>query len=192
MNVVLVGTSHRHAPVELRELVAFAPGRAGEIAATLAGEDGEAVALSTCNRTELYLACENSADALERGAGALATLAGLPAGELEGSLYTLLDEGAVRHLFRVAAGLDSMIRGEGQILGQIRSAYEAAQEAHATGPALHRLFAMLFEPASVCALRLGSRRIPPPFRPLRPSWSSVSSRTSAGRRGHPVGGRQDR
>jgi glutamyl-tRNA reductase len=140
MDVVLVGTSHRHAPVELRELVAFAPGRAGEIAAMLAGEDGEAVALSTCNRTELYLACEDPAGALERGAGALATLAGLPAGELEGSLYTLLDEDAARHLFRVAAGLDSMIRGEGQILGQIRSAYEAAQEAQATGPALHRLF----------------------------------------------------
>jgi glutamyl-tRNA reductase len=140
MNVVLVGTSHRHAPVEFRELVAFAPGRAGEIAATLAGEDGEAVALSTCNRTELYLACEDSTGALERGAGALATLAGLPAGELEWSLYTLLDEDAVCHLFRVAAGLDSMIRGEGQILGQIRSAYEAAQEARATGPALHRLF----------------------------------------------------
>jgi glutamyl-tRNA reductase len=140
MKVVLVGTSHRHAPVELRELVAFGSGRAGEIAATLAGEAGEAVALSTCNRTELYLACDDSAGALERGAGALATLAGLPAGELEGSLYTLLDEDAVVHLFRVAAGLDSMIRGEGQILGQIRSAYEAAQEADATGPALHRLF----------------------------------------------------
>jgi glutamyl-tRNA reductase len=140
MRFVLVGTSHRHAPVELRELVAFGSGRAGEIAATLAGEAGEAVALSTCNRTELYLACDDSAGALERGAGALATLAGLPAGELEGSLYTLLDEDAVVHLFRVAAGLDSMIRGEGQILGQIRSAYEAAQEADATGPALHRLF----------------------------------------------------
>ena len=94
MNVVLVGTSHRHAPVELRELIAFGSGRAGEIAATLAGEDGEAVALSTCNRTELYLACDDSAGALERGAGALATLAGLPAGELEGSLYTLVDEDA--------------------------------------------------------------------------------------------------
>jgi glutamyl-tRNA reductase len=140
MNVVLVGTSHRHAPVELRELVAFGSGRAGEIAAMLAGEEGEAVALSTCNRTELYLACEDPAEALERGAAALAALAGLPAGELEGSLYTLLDEAAVLHLFRVAAGLDSMIRGEGQILGQIRSAYEAAQEADATGPALHRLF----------------------------------------------------
>lgn len=140
MNVVLVGTSHRHAPVELRELVAFGSGRAGEIAATLAGEDSEAVALSTCNRTELYLACEDPAGALERGAAALATLGGLPAGELEGSLYTLVDEAAVLHLFRVAAGLDSMIRGEGQILGQVRSAYEAAQAADATGPALHRLF----------------------------------------------------
>ena len=140
MNVVLVGTSHRHAPVELRELVAFGPGRAGQIAATLAGEDSEAVALSTCNRTELYLACEDPAGALERGAGALAALAGLPSGELEESLYTLVDEAAVLHLLRVAAGLDSMIRGEGQILGQARSAYEAAQEADATGPVLHRLF----------------------------------------------------
>jgi glutamyl-tRNA reductase len=140
MHVVLVGTSHHHAPVEVREQVAFGSGRAGEIAAALAGEDGEAVALSTCNRTELYLACDDSAEALEQGAGALETIGGLPAGELEGSLYTLLDEAAVLHLFRVAAGLDSMIRGEGQILGQIRSAYEAAQEADATGPALHRLF----------------------------------------------------
>ena len=140
MHVVLVGTSHHHAPVEVREQVAFGSGRAGEIAAALAGEDGEAVALSTCNRTELYLACDDSAGALEQGAGALETIGGLPAGELEGSLYTLLDEAAVLHLFRVAAGLDSMIRGEGQILGQIRSAYEAAQEADATGPALHRLF----------------------------------------------------
>ena len=140
MHVVAVGTSHRHAPVELRELVAFGSGRAGEISAALAGDDAEAVALSTCNRTELYLACEDPAGALERGAEALGALAGLPAGDLEGSLYTLLDEAAVIHLFRVAAGLDSMIRGESQILGQIRSAYEAAQEADATGPALHRLF----------------------------------------------------
>jgi glutamyl-tRNA reductase len=140
MNVVLVGTSHRHAPVELRELVAFGSGRAGEIAATLAGGGSEAVALSTCNRTELYLACEDPAGALERGVAALAALGGLPARELEGSLYTLVDEAAVLHLFRVAAGLDSMIRGEGQILGQVRSAYEAAQAADATGPALHRLF----------------------------------------------------
>ncbi|MGI8606832.1 MAG: glutamyl-tRNA reductase, partial [Gaiellaceae bacterium] len=108
MHVVLVGTSHRHAPVELRERVAFGSGRAGEIAAMLADADSEAVALSTCNRTELYLACEDPAGALERGAGALATLAGLPAGELEDSLYTLLDEAAVLPLFRVAAGLDSM------------------------------------------------------------------------------------
>jgi len=149
MHVVLVGTSHRHAPVELRELVAFGTGRAREIASTLAGGDGEAVALSTCNRTELYLACEDPSEALERGAGALAALAGLPAGKLQGSLYTLVDEAAVLHLFRVAAGLDSMIRGEGQILGQIRSAYEAAQQADATGAALHRLFRQ--------ALRAGKR-----------------------------------
>jgi len=139
MHVVLVGTSHRRAPVELRELVAFGAKRSGEIAMRLAA-GGEAVALSTCNRTELYLAAEDPDDARERALAELVSLSGLSASELEPSLYVMVDEAAALHLFRVAAGLDSMIRGEGQILGQVRSAYEAAQEADAAGPTLHRLF----------------------------------------------------
>ena len=132
MSVVLVGISHHRAPVELRERAALDLQRARELARTLAGENGEAVCLSTCNRTELYLA-EESADAAERKAEvALLALEE----ELGPALYRLRDEAAALHLFRVAAGLDSMVPGEGEILGQVRSAHDAG----ATGPILDRLF----------------------------------------------------
>src|SRR5213076_1481550 len=91
-----------------------------------AGERGEAVCLSTCNRTELYLA-DDSADEAERKAEA--ALLALEE-ELGPALYRLRDEAAALHLFRVAAGLDSMVPGEGEILGQVRAAHEAG----ATGP----------------------------------------------------------
>jgi glutamyl-tRNA reductase len=132
MRLVLVGISHRTAPVEVRELVAVPPQAIGELARVLAGEDGEAVVLSTCNRTELYVAHDEPEVALERADAALAglsTFADLPA-------YRLHDAAAALHLFRVAGGLDSMVPGEGEILGQVRTAYEAG----ATGPLLDRLF----------------------------------------------------
>jgi glutamyl-tRNA reductase len=132
MKVVLVGISHHQAPVELRERAALDLQRGRELARTLAGEHGEAVCLSTCNRTELYLA-EDSADEAERKAEA--ALLALEA-ELGPALYRLRDEAAALHLFRVAAGLDSMVPGEGEILGQVRAAHEAG----ATGPILDRLF----------------------------------------------------
>jgi glutamyl-tRNA reductase len=132
MSVVLVGISHHRAPVELRERAALDLSRARELACTLAGENGEAVCLSTCNRTELYLA-EESADEAERKAEA--ALLALEE-ELGPALYRLRDEAAALHLFRVAAGLDSMVPGEGEILGQVRSAHDAG----ATGPILDRLF----------------------------------------------------
>jgi glutamyl-tRNA reductase len=132
MSVVLVGISHHRAPVELRERAALDLQRARELARTLAGENGEAVCLSTCNRTELYLA-EESADEAERKAEA--ALLALEE-ELGPALYRLRDEAAALHLFRVAAGLDSMVPGEGEILGQVRSAHDAG----ATGPILDRLF----------------------------------------------------
>jgi glutamyl-tRNA reductase len=132
MSVVLVGISHHQAPVELRERAALDAERAGELARTLAGEQGEAVCLSTCNRTELYLAAESADEAEHRAEAALLALEE----ELGPSLYRLRDEAAALHLFRVAAGLDSMVPGEGEILGQVR----AAQEVGATGPILDRLF----------------------------------------------------
>ncbi len=117
MRLVLVGTSHHHAPVELRERVALDR----EQAATLARELGEAVCLSTCNRTELYVAAED-ADAVERTAVEALT-AREP--QVEHALYRLRDQAAAVHLFRVAAGLDSLVPGEGEILGQVRAAHEA-------------------------------------------------------------------
>jgi glutamyl-tRNA reductase len=124
MHLVLVGTSHHHAPVELRERVAFDR----EHAAALARELGEAVCLSTCNRTELYVVAEDADDAERRTVAALA--------EVEPALYRLRDQAAALHLFRVAAGLDSLVPGEGEILGQVRAAYEAGS----TGQLLDRVF----------------------------------------------------
>src|SRR5256714_5077868 len=132
MSVVLVGISHHQAPIELRERAALAPEHAGELARRLAGADAEAVCLSTCNRTELYLAAESADDAESKAEAALLALEE----ELGPALYRLRDEAAALHLFRVAAGLDSMVPGEGEILGQVRTAYEIG----ATGPFLDRLF----------------------------------------------------
>jgi glutamyl-tRNA reductase len=127
MRVVLVGTSHRIAPVEVREQVALGREEAADLARRLAGDDAEAVCLSTCNRTELYIAHADPEIAEARAATALAATP---------ELYRLADEAAALHLFRVAAGLDSLVPGEGEILGQVRTAYEDG----ATGPVLDRLF----------------------------------------------------
>jgi len=124
MRLVLVGTSHHRAPVELRERVAFDRDEARAIAAQL----GRAVCLSTCNRTELYVEADD-ADEAER-------LAVDVLDELEPALYRLRDHAAALHLFRVAAGLDSLVPGEGEILGQVRAAHDAGTP----GPLLDRVF----------------------------------------------------
>jgi glutamyl-tRNA reductase len=121
MRLVLVGTSHHHAPVELRERVALDRERGAALAERLAAAGGEAVVLSTCNRTELYVAAPN-VDAAEQAA--VAALAELEP-EVEPALYRLHDHAAALHLFRVASGLDSLVPGEGEILGQVRAAHDA-------------------------------------------------------------------
>ena len=124
MHLVLVGTSHHHAPVEMRERVALGP----EQAHALAEQLGEAVVLSTCNRTEVYIAADDADEAERLAVAALA--------DVEPALYRLRDRAAALHLFRVAAGLDSLVPGEGEILGQVRAAHE-----HGTpGLLLDRLF----------------------------------------------------
>ena len=128
MHLVLVGTSHHHAPVELRERVALDRDQARALAERL----GEAVCLSTCNRTELYVVAEDADDAERRAVEALAELEP----QVEHALYRLRDQAAALHLFRVAAGLDSLVPGEGEILGQVRSAYEAGTP----GQLLDRVF----------------------------------------------------
>lgn len=132
MRVTLVGVSHHRAALELRERVALGLDEGRLMAASLAEHAGEAVCLSTCNRTELYLA---HADAVDAGVDARARLLEREP-ELEGALYRLHDEAAALHLFRVAAGLDSLVPGEGEILGQVRTAFENGT----TGPILDRLF----------------------------------------------------
>jgi glutamyl-tRNA reductase len=149
VRLVLVGTSHQRAPVELRERLYLKDPETGELARRLASAGGEAVALSTCNRTELYLVDRDPEAAQARAFEELATLAGMPRAEIEPSLYAVRDDVAAVHLFRVAAGLDSLIPGEAQILGQVRGAYESACEVEAVAGTLHRLFGQ--------ALRVGRR-----------------------------------
>ncbi len=135
MKLALVGVSHHQAPVELRERVAVSAEGASRLAEELAA-GCEAVVLSTCNRTELYLASEDDAPLAERASSSLLALAGEERAALAPVLYRLGDDSAALHLFRVAAGLDSLVPGEGEILGQVRSAFEGG----ATGPLLDRLF----------------------------------------------------
>jgi glutamyl-tRNA reductase len=133
--------SHRSAPVEVRERVAFPPCAGRSFLRRLKGEGvvSEAVLLSTCNRTEVYAVVEDEG---ARGLvlDLLAEDRGVERASLEQDMYWLTDAEAVRHLYRVAASLDSMVVGEGQILGQVREAYRAATEEHCAGQILNRLF----------------------------------------------------
>jgi glutamyl-tRNA reductase len=127
--LLALGVSHHHAPLEVRERLYLQDGHAAELAEAL----GEAVVLSTCNRTEIYLVGGDPDHAREQ----LEERSGL---ELAGVLARWDDGEAVSHLFRVAAGLDSLVPGESQILGQVRDAYESARTRGATGALLNRLF----------------------------------------------------
>jgi len=138
--LLLVGTSHRRAAVELRERLSVGPHEAAEIALHLA-ERGEAVVLSTCNRTEVYIANADPAAAQIPVVAEFARRGGQSQAELEPALYVARDEQVALHLFRVAAGLDSIVPGEPQILGQVREAYDLADAVGAAGPLLNRLFA---------------------------------------------------
>ena len=131
--LVAVGVSHHHAPLEVRERLFLADDHAVELAADLARDGIEAIVVSTCNRTEVYLCgggAERAREELERRSGL----------ELSDVLATWEEADAVEHLFRVSSGLDSLVPGEAQILGQVRQAYDAALTTGATGPLLNRLF----------------------------------------------------
>ena len=132
MRLILVGTSYHYAPVELREQVALGQEEAQALAARLAEDECEAVCLSTCNRTELYVAAAEVDGAEQAAVAALTSLQP----EVEPALYRLRDRAAALHLFRVAAGLDALVPGEGEILGQVRVAHELGS----TGLLLDRVF----------------------------------------------------
>lgn len=151
MSVLLLGVSHRTAPVEVLERVTVAePDRPKMLTALLESDHvSEAMVLSTCNRVEIYAVVDSFHAALADVGSVLADHGSMPFAELTEHAYVRYSESAVEHMFTVAAGLDSMVVGEQQILGQLRSAYAVADEQHAVGRVLHEL--------SQDALRVGKR-----------------------------------
>ncbi|MEM1112008.1 MAG: glutamyl-tRNA reductase [Pseudomonadota bacterium] len=150
MNLVALGINHNSAPVEVRERVAFAPEQVSEALRDLCAvsEVDEAVILSTCNRTEIYTVVPESqqveAKALEL-VDWMANYHHLGADELRAAAYHFEQSEALQHLVQVASGLDSMVLGEPQIFGQLKSAFAVARDADATGPELNRLFPQVFK-----------------------------------------------
>ena len=143
MEIVLVGLNHRTAPVEVRERVSFTSEQARRAAEELRARGilEETLVLSTCNRSEVYGVPPESSHECAPGLSTfLSEFHSVRADILSVSLYHHYDHEAVRHLFRVSAGLDSMMLGEAEILGQVREAYRFAHEQGATGPVLNRLF----------------------------------------------------
>jgi glutamyl-tRNA reductase len=151
MSVLVVGISHRSAPVALLERVAVDPEGAAKLAKDVAAGEHvvEAAVIATCNRLEIYADVDRFHGSVEELSGLLVERAGRSTEALLPHLYVHYDDGAVSHLFQVAAGLDSMAVGEAQILGQTRDALARGQEAGTVGPALNVLFQQ--------ALRVGKR-----------------------------------
>jgi glutamyl-tRNA reductase len=142
MNIVLVGISHKTAPVEMRERLAFSESRLHDALGELVDQDSleEGLIVSTCNRVELLASAPSGAD---RGLGRLMDfLCGfhcLEPGALNGHLYRHADSDAIKHVFRVTSSLDSMVVGESQILGQVKEAYQCAMDAGTIGRVLSQL-----------------------------------------------------
>jgi glutamyl-tRNA reductase len=145
--ILAIGVSHKTAPVEVRERVALTEAHAGEFVRDLRGaaEIQEAVAISTCNRTELYLVVGDPVEAESTALAMLSTRAGIRPTALAPSIYSHRNCDAARHLYRVASGLESMIVGENEIQGQVKRAYEAALARETTGPLTTRLFKAALE-----------------------------------------------
>jgi glutamyl-tRNA reductase len=145
MSLVVVGINHRTAPVDVRERVVFEPARVPEALRELTSlpDVRESVIVSTCNRTELYCVTENGEAELGKWLERYHQLGS----SIHHCMYRLSDARAVAHAFSVASGLDSMVLGEPQILGQLKDAYRTAQDAGTTGPVLNRLFQATFSVA---------------------------------------------
>jgi glutamyl-tRNA reductase len=146
VHLLLLGVSHRTAPIDLRERLDFSSrdlGAAVEALATRASAV-EAVVLSTCNRSELYVATDEPSRSREELIAFLGEYHQIPREAFLPHLFTCDDSTVARHLFRVAAGLDSLVVGEPQILGQVKDAHETATERRCTGPLLNKLFHWAF------------------------------------------------
>ena len=144
MQLYVIGVNHTTAPVQIRENVAFNSEHLGSALRELTSHDAtEAAILSTCNRTELYCSAENPEKPLQW----LSHYHKLDTSSIQPYIYTLPNDEAVKHAFRVASGLDSMVLGEAQILGQFKQSVKIAQDAGTLGTLLHKLFQRTFEVA---------------------------------------------
>jgi glutamyl-tRNA reductase len=182
--VFVVGANFRSAPLELLERLAVDAERRPKALAGLLDLEHvhEAVVLSTCNRVEVYTAISRFHGAAGEVRSFLADLGGLPLGEFASHLYDYYEERAVRHLFAVATGVDSMVVGEAQILGQVREAFAAAQAERTVGPVLSALFTR--------AIKVGRRaRSSTGIGDGRRSTVSVGLRVAAGQLGDLAGRR---
>lgn len=146
MHLLLLGVSHQTAPVELRERLDFSSRDVGAAVEALAarGSAAETVVLSTCNRSEIYVVSEEPLRARQEIIEFLSTYHQVPPETFLPHLFEHGDREAAEHLFRVAAGLDSLVVGEPQILGQVKEAFQVAAERHSVGPLLTRLFQTSF------------------------------------------------
>ena len=147
MTVIALGLNHTTAPVDIRERVTFGPDIVVAALRSLCALDGveEGVILSTCNRTELY--CASNFDVRETLRDWIGAFHGIAPEDMSPYLYHYRDGAAVRHLLQVASGLDSLVLGEPQILGQVKTAYQVANDSGATGKILGRLFQHSFATA---------------------------------------------
>lgn len=141
MNIAVVGLSHKTAPVEVREKLSIAEDARGDAIAQLYSYPhiNEVTVLSTCNRLEIYLVTGETEHGIREVIQFLSESSGLPLHRLRQHLFILLHQDAVMHVMRVAAGLDSLVIGEGQILSQVKHAHKLGQQYEGTGPVLNRL-----------------------------------------------------
>src|SRR5947209_3532364 len=149
--LLAIGVSHKTAPLKVRERLALPEGRAIDFLRDLrgAGDVHEAVAISTCNRTELYLVVGDPVEAESRVLSMLSSQAAIRPTELAPAIYAHRNCEAARHLYRVTSGLESMIVGEAEIQGQVKRAYETALAKEFAGPLTNHLF--------TAALKTGKR-----------------------------------
>lgn len=142
MHILVVGVNHKTAHVEVREKLYYCEPMIPEMLRKFRAEigSGDLALLSTCNRTEIYAATEDMHACRRKALDCLAGEAGEAGDKLRSAAYSMADEEAVRHLFRIASGLDSLVLGEGQILGQVRKTGELARNAGTTGKTLSAFF----------------------------------------------------
>ncbi len=142
MEILVLGLNHKTAPIEVREKLAVPPQRTSEFLEEFKkrGIFEERLVLSTCNRTEIYGVAQNSAEDIRQAKALLGEYSNLDVRSFEDKMYTLRQPDSIEHLFSVASGLDSMVLGETEIIGQVKDAYQLAHQSGQTGKVLNTLF----------------------------------------------------